>query len=170
LEIVPREPGDLGEGPPPRRLSVAKSNYGAAAEKMLFYYGASITETAAPASDDDWRRTAFRRAVVGEAVELARLRTPLNRRDRPPASVFDASEKVWGRRPSKDQIRDMLDDAVRAGELVFVERTRHQAAGYYPPAADEAHGLARQVRQATRNPDSGAVRGSVSGAATPHAT
>ena len=44
LEIVKRQSGDMVEGPPPRVLRVAKSNYGPPAEKTLWFYGATIDE------------------------------------------------------------------------------------------------------------------------------
>ena len=66
LEVPKREPGDLREGPPPRLLKVAKSNYGAPLEKLLYFYGASITELPAkPAMAPGEARDLVLRVIVG---------------------------------------------------------------------------------------------------------
>jgi len=44
LEIIKREVDDTTDGPPLRRLSVAKSNYGKPVEKILWFYGATIAD------------------------------------------------------------------------------------------------------------------------------
>jgi AAA domain/Domain of unknown function (DUF3854) len=44
LEIIKREVDDATDGPPLRRLSVAKSNYGQPVEKTLWFYGTTIAD------------------------------------------------------------------------------------------------------------------------------
>jgi len=150
LEISPREPGEFSDGPPPRSLKVAKSNYGARAEKTLWFYGATIEELPRPAADDGKAR-ALRRICVAAAITAASNNVPLNRRDGIPSIVFQDAEKAIGRRPSRQQVKNAFDEAVRDKELVYVMSTRHRSAGYYPPDPEAALDMARSAARAARH-------------------
>jgi hypothetical protein len=128
-------------------LSVAKRNHGRKGEplKLRFHEGALLPVDAVP---DDGKTAAFRQAMVREATDAARLQVPLNRRDRVPDIVVKKGEEMLGRRPSKNEIKDALEEAVRNGELKYLPSTRHQAAGYYPPDAELARDLAHAAKRA----------------------
>ena len=82
LEIVEYEPGSFAEGPPPRRLSAAKHNYGPPAEKTLWYYGTTIALLpSGTAADSGKAAAALRAVVVAAAKEAAKNNVPLNRRE-----------------------------------------------------------------------------------------
>ncbi len=112
LEIGDREPGQYVEGPPPRVLKVAKSNYGAAAEKRLWYYGANILEI--PRQVGDASDTSFHRTCVAAAIETARKNMPCNK-NHINAGVTKAVQQVLGRYPSPKAIVRELELAVELG-------------------------------------------------------
>ncbi len=150
LEMAKREPGDLSEGARPRVLTVAKSNYGATAEKRLWYYGATIVELPRVSVSDDAKAAALRKACVAAAIEAAGKNVPLNRRDAIPGIVFTDAEKVLGRRPTTHAIRNALNEAVLKTELTFVPHSRHRASGFYPPESEIAHDMARAAMRASK--------------------
>ncbi len=76
---------------------------------------------------------------------------PLNRRGAIRGAIFKEAEKVLGRRPGKQEIRDTLDDAVRSGELLYLISTRHRAAGFYPSDPELAKDLANVAKKAARS-------------------
>lgn len=150
LETDTTERGEYAEGPPPRRLSTAKHNYGDGGEKRLWYYGTTITELPrVPVGADD-RSAKLQQIVVAEAIAAAEHGVPVNLRDAPPPRVFDAAEKALGRRPSKQQVREALRSAAMAGDLIRMGRTEYRAAGFYPPDNERAAELSRQARRAGR--------------------
>jgi len=150
LEIGEREPGQYTEGPPPRVLKVAKSNYGAAAEKRLWYYGATIVELPRNNGGDEGKAASLRKVCVAAAIEAASKNVPLNRRDAIPFLVFKDAEEALGRRPSTQEVRNALNDAVLKNELRFVSHSRHRASGYFPPEEEVAHDLARAAMRASK--------------------
>lgn len=97
--------------------------------ELRFHEGALLPANAVP---DDGKAEAFRHAVVKEAIVAAQLGVPLNRRDRIPDVVVKKGEDALGRHPSKNEIKDALEQAIRNGELKYLPSTRHQSAGYYP--------------------------------------
>ena len=128
-------------------LSVTKRNHGPKGQsiKLKFHEGALIPVAAMP---DDGKSEAFCKSVVMAAIEAARLKVPLNRRDRFPEPVVKSAEEALGRRPKKDEIKDKLEEAVRSGDLIYLVGTRHRAAGYYPPDSDIARDLALAAKRA----------------------
>jgi hypothetical protein len=157
LEMAKREPGDLREGPPPRIITVAKSNYGATAEKRLWYYGAAIVELPRIAVGDDFKVTALRKVCVAAAIEAAAKNVPINRRDSLPSPIFKDAEKVLGRRPTTQEVRNALNDAVLKDELSFVSHSRHRASGYFPPGEEVAHDLAKAAMRASKQKERSGV-------------
>lgn len=115
-------------------LSVVKRNHGAKGPPILlrFHEGALLPLDLMP---DDGKHEAFLRVLEKEAVEAAKLNTPLNQRDRIPGSIVQACEAALGRRPAKHEIKEGLDQSVRKGSLQFLSASRHRRAGYYPPDA-----------------------------------
>jgi hypothetical protein len=87
---------------------------------------------------------------VKAAKDAARLRVPFDRRDGVPDLVFKEVEIATGRRPKKQEIRNALEQAVRAGDLHYVHYTRHRAGGFYPPDVEEAQDLAKLAKRAGR--------------------
>lgn len=156
LEIVPQsEIAYAADGPAPRRLSVSKTNYGTAAEKILYVYGPSIS-LLPPAVPEGKSAEALRlRVAIPAAIEAAKNNVPLNRRDKIPDIVFRDAEKALGYRPHKQQIRDALDEAVRLQELQYISHTRHRAAGYYPPDSEGAVEMAISAKRAARSEEQG---------------
>lgn len=148
LEWAKREPGDLSEGPPPRLLKVAKSNYGAMAEKKLWFYGATIVELPRASASDDGRAIAFHRAVVSAAIAAARLNMPCNRRQ-VNEQVFVEAAKVLGRRPSMKEVVRELEKA-SSDEAVYLNASSKRAAGFYPADVNEAVALALSTRRAKK--------------------
>lgn len=153
LALAKHESGAFAEGAPPRTLSVAKSNYGAQGAKELWFYGATI-ETLPRAMPDDGRAVQARKIVVTAAIDAALRSAPLNRNRTPPDIVFRDIEKAAGRRPSRHEIRNALEEALRLGELTYVSHTRHRASGFYPPepevALDLAKATARKLKASKR--------------------
>lgn len=128
-------------------LSVAKRNHGAKRPpvQLRFHDGALLPVELLP---DDGKHGAFLRVLATEAIAVANLKTPLNRVKRPPEMVVNACATAFGRRPSRQEIRDGLDQCVRDGRLQFLDRTRHRAAGYYPPDAATAVALSHAAKRA----------------------
>jgi hypothetical protein len=148
LEFAKREPGDLSEGPPPRLLKVAKSNYGALAEKRLWYYGPTIVELPRASVSDDSRATAFHSAVVNAALSAARLNMPCNRRHIN-EQVFVEATKALGRRPTMKEVVRELEKA-SPDEAVYLNASSKRAAGFYPADMNEAVALALSTRRAKK--------------------
>jgi hypothetical protein len=146
LEIPRRDADGLGDGPPPRILRVSKSNYGATAEKTLWYYGVSIVELPRAVSDDG-KLAAFHKACVGGAVAAAHANVPCNRKHIN-ARVFEEATVALGRRPSQKQVLSELERAAVNGELVYLTWTSKRAAGFYPADREAAIALSLAAKRA----------------------
>lgn len=149
LEIPRRDAGEFTDGPPPRVLSVAKSNYGAAAEKMLWYYGATIAELQRGGPANDGRAAAFHLACVNAAIAAAHANVPCNR-VHINARVFEEARMVLGRQPSRKEVLAELEKAAAAKELIFEKGSSKRATGFYPPDPELAATIALAVRKATK--------------------
>ncbi len=151
LEITGREAGDPIDGSPPRRLSVAKSNYGAQAEKRLWFCGSTIMDLSPP-QPADGLGAAFHRAGIEGAKDAARKHMACNKQHIN-EGVMKQAIKVLGRRPSKQDVRRELELAVDAGELRFVEGGNRRTAGFYPPDENEAIALAVAAKNSVAQSD-----------------
>lgn len=131
-------------------LKVVKRNHGRKGEPLTlrFHNGVLLPADAVP---DDGKAATLRRVCVKAAIEAAGLNVPLNRQKAPPDVVFKEAETSLSRRPSKLEIKNALEEAVRLGELAYISHTRHRAAGYYPPDGELAKDLARAAKKAARS-------------------
>jgi hypothetical protein len=84
--------------------------------KLKFHEGALLPVDAVP---DDGRADVLRKVCVAAAVEAARLNVPFNRQKSFPNLVFKEAETALGRRPSKHEIKNAMEEAVRLGELSY---------------------------------------------------
>ena len=130
-------------------LKVLKRNHGRKGEpvRLRYHEGALLPIDAVP---DDGKLAAFRKVCVAAAIEAAHHGMPLNRRDAIRGAVFREAEKALGRRPSRQEIRDTLEDAVRAGELLYLTATRHRLSGFYPSNFELACDLANTAKKAAK--------------------
>jgi hypothetical protein len=130
-------------------LKVLKRNHGRKGNplRLRYHEGALLPIDAVP---DDGKLAAFRKVCVAAAIEAAHHGMPLNRRDAIRGAVFREAEKTLGRRPSRQEIRDTLEDAVRAGELLYLTATRHRLAGFYPCNFELACDLANTAKKAAK--------------------
>lgn len=133
-------------------LKVVKRNHGRSGQsiQIRFTNGALLPLDAVP---DEGKAEALQQVVVKAAIEAAGHGIPINRARAIPGAIFKEAEKATGRRPSKQQVKDALDDAVALGLLSYLVATRHRAAGYYPPNTEEAVTLARTAKKAARSSD-----------------
>lgn len=154
LELAKRDAGVFTDGPPPRILSVAKSNYGPPAEKMLWYYGAIIAELQRGGPNSDGRAAVFHQLCIKGAIDAARLNLPCNRRHIN-EQVFKDAAKVLARRPSPKEALRELELGVTNGELIFVDQTSKRAAGFYPPDKNEAVALSLSTRRVGKTTSTG---------------
>jgi len=131
-------------------LKVVKRNHGPKGQPLAlkFVTGALLPLDAIP---DDGKAAALRGVCVRAAIEAASIGVPFNRREAVPDLVFKEAEKVIGRRPSRHEMRNALEDGLRLGELCYLANTRHRAAGLYPPDTELAQDLARAARKAARS-------------------
>lgn len=133
-------------------LSVTKRNHGPLGQTLniAFHEGALLPCDALP---DDGKAAVLRGICVKAAIEAAEHNVPFNRRDAIPNLVFKQIEQEIGRRPSKLDLKDALEEATRAGELCYLQNSRHRSAGFYPPDAELAKDLAKSARRAAREAD-----------------
>lgn len=131
-------------------LKVVKRNHGRKGAPISLRYveGVLLPLDAVP---DDGKYVAFLKVCIAAAIEAARHGMPLNRREAIRGAVYKDAEKILGRRPGKQEIRDALEDAVRAGDLLYLASTRHRAAGFYPNDPDLAKELANVAKKAGRS-------------------
>ena len=122
-------------------LSVAKRNHGPKGQpiKLRFHHGALIPVEALP---QDGKEDAFYKVMVDAAKDAARLKVPLNGKNRIPELVVKSVEEVIGRRPKKEEMQDKLQEAIRRGDLIHLGYTQHRKAGFYPPDPQLARDLA----------------------------
>jgi hypothetical protein len=135
-------------------LKVVKRNHGRKGPPITLRYvdGVLLPIDAVP---DDGKRAAFKKLCIAVAIEAAGHGMPLNRREALRGTIFKEAEKVLGRRPGKQEIRDTLEDAVRTGELLYLSSTRHRAAGFYPNDPELAKDLANVAKKAARSTANG---------------
>ena len=140
---------EVKDTPDTYELRVVKRNHGPKGQPLnwKFHNGALLPLDAVP---DDGKAMAFRQVCVKAAIEAANLDVPFNRRDAVPDLVFREAGTTIGRRPTKQEVRNALEEAVRASELRYVHHTRHRAAGFYPPDAELAQDLARSAKLGQR--------------------
>jgi AAA domain-containing protein/uncharacterized protein DUF3854 len=141
----------LGENEPDTyELSVTKRNHGKKGDPIKIRYcdGALLPLDSIP---DSGKAEALRQVCVRAAIEAAGHGIPINRRDYVRGPIFKDAEAVLGRRPTKQEIMSMLEDAVRAGELRYLPTSRHRAAGFYPPDEAAALDLAHAAKRAARS-------------------
>ena len=126
-------------------LKVVKRNHGRKGEpiRLKFHEGALVPFDAVP---DDGKVAALRRVFVKAAIDAANINAPFNRQRAIPGICFADAEKALGRRPTKQEAKNALEDAVQLRELEYVTATRHRAAGYYPADSD----LAKQMAVAAK--------------------
>jgi hypothetical protein len=131
-------------------LKVLKRNHGRKGPpiKLRYVEGIMLPTDAVP---DDGKRAAFKKVCIAAAVEAASHSMPLNRRGAIRGTIYKEAEKVLCRRPGKQEIRDTLEDAVRSGELLYLNSTRHRAAGFYPNDPELAKDLANVAKKAARS-------------------
>ncbi|MGA7713921.1 MAG: AAA family ATPase [Rhizomicrobium sp.] len=131
-------------------LKVVKRNHGPKGQPLTikFINGALLPLDAVP---DDGKAAALRQVFVRAAIEAAGHNVPFNRRDAVPDLVFKEADKFIGRRPSRHEMKNAMEEAIRLGELRYLPNTRHRAAGLYPPDAELAQDLARAARKAARS-------------------
>ena len=135
LEILPREDGDLHEGPPPRRLSVAKSNYGAMAEKTLFYYGPSISELPqAAATTPEEEERAVLATVLGMIDQGIRI-VRGNGNGQKPRDVAMAIKEKFGITVVSSRVAQHLARWERNGVLAYRQGDKNKRP--YVPAGFE---------------------------------
>lgn len=122
-------------------LSVAKRNHGPKGQpiKLRFHHGALIPVEALP---QDGKEEAFYNVMVDAAKDAARLKVPLNGKNRITELVVKSVEDVIGRRPKKEEMQDKLQEAIRRGDLIHLGYTQHRRAGFYPPDPQLARDLA----------------------------
>jgi AAA domain/Domain of unknown function (DUF3854) len=149
LEIAKRDAGDFTDGPPPRLLKVAKSNYGAMAEKTLWFYGATIMELPRALANDT-RASLFHKVCIDAAIEAACNNVPCNRVHINEA-VFEQAAKVLGRRPSRKEVLGELEKGASAKELIFDQGSSKRAAGFYMPNPEAAAAIALAVRKTKKS-------------------
>jgi hypothetical protein len=130
-------------------LEVTKRNHGPKGQplKIRFHDGALLPLAAIP---DDGREAALQEAVVKAAIGAANNRVPCNRRHIN-EQVLAEAEKVLGKRPSPKTVKQMLELAVEASELIFLPQSRHRAAGFYPPDTELAKTLAKAAKRAAED-------------------
>lgn len=130
LEIVKPEKSALTEGMPwPRRLSVAKSNYGMPAEKALFYYGAAISEVPqGPVFTTEDAKKAVLDAVLG-MIDKGICVVRGNGSGQKPADIVVAVKDRLGLSLSVQQVREHLASLERDGMLAYrpSDRSRHKS-------------------------------------------
>jgi hypothetical protein len=133
-------------------LKAVKRNHGPKGQPITlkFVKGALLPLDTVP---DDGKAAALRCVCVKLALEAAGHNVPLNRVKHPPDLVFKEAEKVLGRRPKKQEVKNALEEAVRAGELRYVDSTQHRVAGFYPPEPELARDLAVAAKRAARSGD-----------------
>ena len=119
LETVKREPGDTGNGPPPRVLRVAKSNYGPPAEKALWFYGATIEELPrAPAVSPGEERQAVLATMlrlIDQGISVVRG----NGNGQKAADVVAAIRDKQGIGIPVGKVRQHLNALEREGQLAY---------------------------------------------------
>jgi len=86
------------------------------------------------------------RCLSGRLIEAAGHNVPFNRRDAVPDLIFKEADKFLGRRPSRHEMKNAMEEAIRLGELRYLPNTRHRAAGLYPPDAELARTLPARRR------------------------
>jgi|GEM_PF-4839368 len=134
-------------------LKVVKRNHGRKGPPLTlrFHEGILLPADALP---DDGKATELQRICAKAAIEAAGHGVPFNRRTALPDFVFKEAEKALGRRPTRQQMRDALENAIRDRQLIYLPNTRHRLAGLYPPDEEQARDLARAAKRASReNPD-----------------
>ncbi len=124
LEIVKRQSGDMVEGPPPRVLRVAKSNYGPPAEKTLWFYGATIDELQrGPAISPDEER----RIVLTTMLRLIDTGVRIMKSNGDGQKPKDVAQEIRDKHnlaiPVR-RVREHLDALERDGYSPISKRTR----------------------------------------------
>ena len=129
LELVKDGSELLTTGPLPRRLSVEKSNYGARAEKTLFYWGTSIRELPqGPVMTEDDIKEAVLRAVL-DMIDRGICVVRGTGSGQKPADVAKAIREKLGPSLSPQQVRDCLNSLERDEILAYrrSDKTKHKA-------------------------------------------
>jgi RecA-family ATPase len=131
LAIEKRGAEEMQEGPPPRRLSIAKSNYGAAAEKLLYYYGPEISELPrAAAITPEEEANAVLQAVLGMIDRGIRI-VRGNGNGQKPRDVAIAVKEKFGIIVAQNRVTHHLSAFERSGMLSYVTGDKNKRPATY---------------------------------------
>lgn len=128
------------EGPPPRRFSVAKSNYGPPAVKTLWFYGTTIQEAPRASAEDGGRN---KQIVLGAVLDLRAksIRVVNNisgHKGGDARTITELSKTIAEQsfaRLSPAQVKDILRQLVDDGALIYL--TADNSAHHYQKATFE---------------------------------
>jgi hypothetical protein len=126
LELAKEERGVI-EGPSPRMLRVAKSNYGPPKEKLLWVYGTSIEELPRNAVSEDQERQTALQMVLGLIDKNIRVVNRVGGQAGDARNLKDLSKSIkeqYGVSIPPKRLKDHLRRLVDSGDLTYRESNK----------------------------------------------
>lgn len=134
-------------------LEVVKRNHGVTGLKLTLHWsdGALLHVSERDKTENEEK---IRNACIARAIELAKIRQPLNAKNKPDDETLGKVKDACGFPVSPQDVKGHLQQAALMGKLVYLKSDHDVVAGYYDPcdpwAGEEAGRQSRRAEAAAR--------------------